>query len=302
MAAPPISSALDASTQTFPILSEAHIKRLLPHGRVREVEPGEVLFNLGDTNVSFFVVLSGSLEIVQPTLKGERLIVTHDIHGHFTGELTLISGRRTLVQGRVKDAGEFLEISSDELRSVIAKDAELSEILMRAFILRRLALIRAGYGNLILMGSRHSAQTLRLREFLTRNGQPHTYIDLDTDKDAQELLDRFHVTVDEIPVIICNSQSVLRNPSVEKLADCLGFNETVDESQLHDVIVVGAGPSGLAAAVYAASEGLEVMVIETAAPGGQAGSSSKIENYLGFPTGVSGQELANRATTQALKF
>jgi thioredoxin reductase (NADPH) len=152
------------------------------------------------------------------------------------------------------------------------------------------------------MGSRHSAQTLRLREFLTRNGQPYMYIDLDADKDAQELLDRFHVTVDEIPVIICNSQSVLRNPSVQKLADCLGFNETVNESQLHDVIVVGAGPSGLAAAVYAASEGLDVMVIETAAPGGQAGSSSKIENYLGFPTGVSGQELANRATTQALKF
>jgi len=302
MAAPPIPSALDASTQTFPILSEAHIKRLLSYGRVRQVRPGDILFDLGDTNVSFFVVLSGSLEIVQPTLKGERLIVTHDIHGHFTGELTLISGRRTLVQGRVKDAGEFLEISSDELRSVIAKDAELSEILMRAFILRRLALINAGYGNLILMGSRHSAQTLRLREFLTRNGQPYTYVDLDTDQMSQELLDRFHIKVDEIPVVICASRSVMRNPSVQQLADCLGFNATVDESQVHDVVVIGAGPSGLAAAVYAASEGLDVMVVETAAPGGQAAASSKIENYLGFPTGVSGQELANRATTQALKF
>jgi len=226
MAAPPISSALDATTQTFPTLTEAQINRLLPYGKVRKVKEGETLFAPGDTGVSFFVVLSGSLEIVQPDLKGERLIVTHDTHGHFTGELTMISGRRTLVRGRVSVPGEFLEISADELRSVIAKDVELSEILMRAFILRRLALIRAGYGNLILMGSRHSAQTLRLREFLTRNGQPHTYIDLDTDKDAQELLDRFHVTVDEIPVIICNSQSVLRNPSVEKLADCLGFNET----------------------------------------------------------------------------
>jgi thioredoxin reductase (NADPH) len=302
MAAPPIPSALDASTQTFPILSEAHIKRLLPHGRVREVEPGEVLFNLGDTNVSFFVVLSGSLEIVQPALKGERLIVTHDVHGHFTGELTMISGRRTLVQGRVKEPGKFLEISAEELRSVIAKDAELSEILMRAFILRRLALINAGYGNLILMGSRHSAQTLRLREFLTRNGQPYTYVDLDTDQMSQELLDRFHIKVEEIPVIICASRSVMRNPSVQELADCLGFNATVDESQVHDVVIVGAGPSGLAAAVYAASEGLDVLVVETSAPGGQAGSSSKIENYLGFPTGVSGQELANRATTQALKF
>jgi thioredoxin reductase (NADPH) len=302
MAAPPIPSALDASTQTFPILTQAQINRLLPHGKVRKVQVGDILFNLGDTNIPFFVVLSGSLEIVQPDLKGERLIVTHDAHGHFTGELTMISGRRTLVQGRVKAPGEFLEISAEELRSVIAKDAELSEILMRAFILRRLALINAGYGNLILMGSRHSAQTLRLREFLTRNGQPYTYVDLDTDQASQELLDRFHITVDEIPVVICASRSVMRNPSVQELADCLGFNATVNEAQVHDVVIVGAGPSGLAAAVYAASEGLDVMVVETAAPGGQAGSSSKIENYLGFPTGISGQELANRATTQALKF
>jgi thioredoxin reductase (NADPH) len=302
MAAPPIPSALDANTQTFPTLTQAQINRLLPHGKVRAVKAGEILFDLGNTNVPFFVVLSGSLEIVQPALKGERLIVTHDTHGHFTGELTMISGRRTLVRGRVKAPGEFLEISAEELRSVIAKDAELSEILMRAFILRRLALINAGYGNLILMGSRHSAQTLRLREFLTRNGQPYTYVDLDTDETSQELLDRFHITVDEIPVVICASRSVMRNPSVQELADCLGFNATVDESQVHDVVIVGAGPSGLAAAVYAASEGLDVMMIETAAPGGQAGSSSKIENYLGFPTGISGQELANRATTQALKF
>jgi len=242
------------------------------------------------------------MDILQPDLHGERLIVTHNVAGHFTGELTMISGRRVLVLGRVTAPGEFLELSADELRSVIAKDAELSEILMRAFILRRLALISKGYGNLILMGSRHSAQTLRLREFLTRNGQPYTYVDLDTDAASQELLDRFHVTVDEIPVVICSSRNVMRNPSVQELADCLGFNAVVDESQIHDVVVVGAGPSGLAAAVYAASEGLDVLVIETAAPGGQAGSSSKIENYLGFPTGVSGQELANRATTQALKF
>lgn len=301
MAAPPIPSALDAVTQTFPTLTQVQIKRLHPHGKVRKVEVGEILFEPGDTTVPFFVVLSGSMEIVQPDLKGERLIVTHDA-GHFTGEITMISGRRALVRGRVTAPGEFLELSSDELRSVIAKDAELSEVIMRAFILRRLALINAGFGNLILMGSQHSAQTLRLREFLTRNGQPYTYIDLDTDKTSQELLDRFHVAVEEIPVVICSSRSVMRNPSVQELAACLGFNAAVDESQVHDVIIVGAGPSGLAAAVYAASEGLDVMVIETDAPGGQAGSSSKIENYLGFPTGISGQELANRATTQALKF
>ncbi|MBI3474506.1 MAG: FAD-dependent oxidoreductase [Acidobacteria bacterium] len=303
MATPPISSVLDAKTQTFPALSEAQIKRLMPLGTVRKVKVGEVLFQPGTTLVPFFVVLSGSMEIVQSSLKGERLIVAHDTRGDFTGELTMISGRAVLVTGRVNVAGEFLELTPEAFRAVIAKDAELSEILMRAFILRRLALINAGYGNLILMGSNHSAHTLRLREFLTRNGQPHNYVDLDTDKDSQELLDRFHISVDEIPVVICSSsRNVMRNPTVSELADCLGFNATVDESQVHDVVVIGAGPSGLAAAVYAASEGLDVMVIETAAPGGQAGSSSKIENYLGFPTGVSGQELANRATTQALKF
>lgn len=302
MVSRPLPSALDANTQTFPALTPTQINRLIPHGKVRKVEVGEILFEPGDTGVSFYVVLSGAMEIVQPDLAGERLITTHADPGNFTGELTMISGRGALVTGRVTAAGEFLELSGEELRSVIAKDVELSEILMRAFILRRLALINAGYGNLILMGSRHSAQTLRLREFLTRNGQPYTYIDLDTDQASQELLDRFHIAIDEIPVVICSSRNVMRNPTVQELADCLGFNDLGDEAQVHDVIVIGAGPSGLAAAVYAASEGLDVMVIETAAPGGQAGSSSKIENYLGFPTGVSGQELANRANTQALKF
>jgi len=154
----------------------------------------------------------------------------------------------------------------------------------------------------ILMGSRHSADTLRLREFLTRNGYPYTYVDLDTDKTSQELLDRFEVKLEEIPVLICNGRTVLRNPSTQELADCLGFNVSIDNDDVRDLIIVGAGPAGLAAAVYAASEGLDVLVIESEAPGGQAGSSSKIENYLGFPTGVSGQELAARAITQAQKF
>src|SRR3989449_1275754 len=152
------------------------------------------------------------------------------------------------------------------------------------------------------MGSRHSAHTLRLREFLTRNEHPFTYVDLDADKTSQELLDRFEVKLDEIPVIICNVRGVLRNPSIPELAECLGLNSAIDESQVRDLIIVGAGPSGLAAAVYAASEGLDVLVIETSTPGGQAGASSKIENYLGFPTGVSGQELAARAIAQSEKF
>ncbi len=214
----------------------------------------------------------------------------------------MISGKRCLVRGHVTEPGEFVELTGEGLRSLIGRDAELSEIFMRAFILRRLELINRGQGNLILMGSHHSAQTLRLREFLNRNGHPYTYVDLETDKTSQEILDRFAVSVGEIPVIICSTGFVFRNPTTQKLADCLGFNTGINASQVRDLIIVGAGPSGLAAAVYAGSEGLDVLVIETEAPGGQAGSSSKIENYLGFPTGVSGQELANRAIVQAQKF
>jgi thioredoxin reductase (NADPH) len=297
----PVPSALDVRTQAFPILTTAQINRVRLGSKLREVKKGEVLFEPGDTNVPFFVLLSGGMEIVQPDLTGERPVVTHG-PGGFTGEMTMISGRRSLVRGRVTEPGEFLELSAESLRSLVAKDAELSEIFMRAFILRRLELIRTGQGNVTLMGSRHSANALRLREFLTRNEHPYTYIDLDTDKTSQELLDRFDVKLDEIPVVICSARSVLRNPSIQELAECLGLNSAIDEKQVRDLIIVGAGPSGLAAAVYAASEGLDVLVIETATPGGQAGSSSKIENYLGFPTGISGQELAARAIAQSEKF
>jgi thioredoxin reductase (NADPH) len=301
MSSQPIPSVLDARTQAFPVLTAAQISRVRSVSRVRNVKAGEILFQPDDTNVPFFVLLSGSMEIVQPDCTGERLIAKH-APGEFTGEMTMISGRRCLVRGRVTGPGEVLELSGEGLRSLVAKDAELSEIFMRAFILRRLELIRRGQGNVILMGSRHSANTLRLREFLSRNEHPYAYVDLDTDKISQELLDHFQVKLDEIPVAVCNGRSVLRNPSLQELADCLGLNSAIDESQMRDLIIVGAGPSGLAAAVYAASEGLDVLVIETASPGGQAGSSSKIENYLGFPTGVSGQELAARAIAQTEKF
>lgn len=298
-----IPSALDARTQTFPVLTMAQIDRIRLHSKLRRVVAGEILFEPGDMDVPFFVLLSGSMEIVQPNFNGERPIATHNRAGEFTGEITMISGKRCLVRGRVTGPGEFIELSGDGLRALIARDADLSEIFMRAFILRRLELINRGQGNIILMGSRHSAQTLRLREFLNRNGHPYTYVDLETDKTSQEILDRFAVRVDEIPVIICGETGcVFRNPTVQKLADGLGFNAGIDETQVRDLIIVGAGPSGLAAAVYAGSEGLDVLVIETDAPGGQAGSSSKIENYLGFPTGLSGQELANRAIVQAQKF
>jgi thioredoxin reductase (NADPH) len=301
MSSVPISSALDARTQTFPVLTAAQISRIRSHGQVRKVDTGEVLFEPGDVNVPFFVLLSGRMEIVQPALSGERGIVTHGA-GQFTGEMSMISGQRCLVRGRVTEAGEFLQMSAQDLRSLVARDAELSDVLMRAFILRRLALISRGLGNVVLMGSRHSAGTLRLREFLSRNNYPYTYVDLDTDGTSQELLDRFEVKLEEIPVLVCNGRTVLRNPSNQELADCLGFNANIDNLQVFDLVIAGAGPSGLAAAVYAASEGLNVLMIESESPGGQAGSSSKIENYLGFPTGVSGQELASRAISQALKF
>jgi thioredoxin reductase (NADPH) len=301
MSSLPIASALDSRTQAFPVLTEAQINRVRPGSKLRQVSKGEILFEPGDTGVPFLVLLSGGMEIVQPDLAGEHLITNHG-PGQFTGEMTMISGRRCLVRGRVTEAGEFLELSGEGLRSLVAKDAELSEIFMRAFILRRLALISHGYGNLILLGSRHSANTLRLREFLTRNAHPYTYVDLDMDKSSQELLDRFEVKLDQIPVVICQARAVLRNPSIQELADCVGLNSAIDETQVRDLIIVGAGPSGLAAGVYAASEGLNVLLIETASPGGQAGSSSKIENYLGFPTGVSGQELASRAIAQVEKF
>ena len=298
---PFVPSVPDPQTQTFPTLTPEQIERIRPLGRVRRVEAGEILFEPNDTAVPFFVLLSGRMEIVQPGINGERAVATHD-PGEFTGEMSMISGQKCLVRGRVTEAGEFLELGGDALRALIAKDSELSDILMRAFILRRLELIRHGLGNIILMGSRHSARTLELREFLTRNGHPYTYVDLDDDRTSQDLLDQFHVKASEIPVVVCSGGKVHRNPTIQKLADGLGFNANIDASHVHDVIIAGAGPAGLAAAVYAASEGLDVLVIETEAPGGQAGSSSKIENYLGFPTGVSGMELAARATTQAQKF
>jgi thioredoxin reductase (NADPH) len=296
MATPP--SALDARTQTFPSLTAAQIDRIRPFGHIRHVERGEILFEPNQSDLAFFVLLSGAMEIVQPDMDGgEREVAQHG-PGHFTGELNMITGRRSLVKGRVTEAGDFLELTPESLRTLVARDAELSEILLRAFILRRLTLVNMGFGNLVLLGSRHSAGTLDLREFLSRNGHPYHYVDLDTDSDSQALLDRFSIKPSEVPVVICNTRGVLRNPSIQKLASCLGFNSTIDQTELRDVIIVGAGPAGLAAAVYAASEGLNVLMVETTAPGGQAGSSSKIENYLGFPTGVSGLELAARATTQ----
>src|SRR5579864_5444988 len=287
--------------QIFPTLTAAQIARLAAHGRVRRVEAGEVLFEAGEKIAQFFVVTAGRIEAVRRTAVGEELVAIEG-PGQFSGEISMLSGRRGFVTFRAIEAGEVIEVGREELLTLVQTDSELSDILMRAFILRRATLIAHGIGDVVLVGSTHSSGTLRIKEFLTRNGHPYTYIDLDTDSGVQDLLDHFHVGVDDVPVVICRCEFVLRHPSNGEIAECLGFNEAIDQTHIRDVVIVGAGPSGLAAAVYGASEGLDVLVLEMNAPGGQAGSSSKIENYLGFPTGISGQELAGRAYTQAQKF
>jgi thioredoxin reductase (NADPH) len=285
----------------FPTLTASQIERVAAYGKKRQASAGEVLIEQGDYNLPFVVVISGSLEVVRNTDIGEELVVLYTA-GNFLGDVTMLSSRRSLMRARMRDAGEIVEIDRRSLQGVVQSDAELGDIFMRAFILRRIELIAHGWGDAVVLGSSNSAGTLRIREFLSRNGHPYSYIDLDHDSGVQEVLDRFHVDARDVPILICRGKLVLRNPTTEQVADCLGFNEGIEPGHLRDVIIVGAGPAGLSSAVYAASEGLSTLVVETTAPGGQAGSSSNIENYLGFPTGISGQELAGRAYIQAQKF
>jgi len=289
--------------QIFPKLTPAQMRRVTARGQIRTTKRGEVLYEPGETAAPFYIVVSGELEIVRPMGPGaSEILVTVFRSGQFSGEVGTLSGRRTVFRLRVTKPGKVVEVDRQHMQAIVQSDAELGQILMRAFILRRVELVAAGVGDVVLIGSTHSAGTLRVKEFLTRNGHPYTFIDLESDPDVQNLLDSFHIAASEIPVVICRGTTVLRNPSNEQIADCLGFNVAIDQVQLRDVVIIGGGPSGLAAAVYGASEGLDVLVLETGSPGGQAGSSSRIENYLGFPTGISGQELAARAYNQAQKF
>jgi thioredoxin reductase (NADPH) len=282
----------------FPTLTAAQVARVAAHGRRRPVVQGEVLVEAGSHAVPFFVVVTGELRVSDVA---ETLVVTHQ-SGQFTGEANMLTGRGSLAEMRVSESGEVIELAREQLLALVQTDTELSEIFMRAFLLRRTELIAHDFGDVVVIGSAHSAGTLGVREFLTRNGYPFHYIDLDRDGQAQELLDRFHVTADEVPVLICRGEAVLRNPSNSQIADCLGFNDAIDPTTVSDLVIVGGGPAGLAAAVYGASEGLDVLVLESGSPGGQAGSSSRIENYLGFPTGISGLDLTARAYAQAQKF
>jgi thioredoxin reductase (NADPH) len=298
---PTLSLSPERREGLFPKLTAAQLDRIAAFGKRRQVKAGDILVSPGDREYPFIAVVSGALEVLRPAAMGFELVVVH-VAGSFYGDIGMISSRSSMVQARVREAGELVEVDRKCLQSLVQSDVELGDIFMRAFILRRVEMVARGWGDVVLLGSTHSADTIRLREFLVRNGHPHTYIDLEHETGTQELLDRFHVSLDDIPVLICRGTSVLRNPTNEKVADCLGFNQGIDPKLLRDVVIVGAGPAGLSSAVYAASEGLSTLVVETSAPGGQAGSSSKIENYLGFPTGISGQNLATRAWVQAQKF
>src|SRR5579862_2379412 len=290
------------SERIFPTLTEAQMQRLASHGAARSVRSGEVLVELGDNEIPVFLVTSGELEIVRPSFTTQETLIRVVGPRQFTGEINTLSGRRAFARIRAGQNSEVIQIARPSLVALVQTDAELSDIVMGAFISRRVELLAQGLGDATLVGSSHSADTLRIKEFLTRNGHPYNYIDLERDTDVEGVLAHFRISASDTPVLICRGHTVLRNPTNREIANCLGFNEEVDETQVRDLVIVGAGPAGLAAAVYGASEGLDVLLLETYSPGGQAGATSRIENYLGFPTGISGNELAGRAYTQAQKF
>ncbi len=296
-----MSDTIEQIDAMFPALTDAQTGRLCAFGEKRSVAAGEIVFDQGDASHGVFVVLEGSIEVVSVS-KGHEATMRVLHRGEFTGEVNQLSGRRSLVRCRARETGSLIEIPRADLRRVMQNDAELGEILLRAFMLRRVFLIAHSVGDAVLIGSSHSADTLRLQSFLARNGHPHTYLDVERDPDVQIMLDQFEIKLADIPVLICRSDLVLRNPTNAEAAACFGLNAGIDEGGVYDLIVIGAGPSGLASAVYGASEGLNVLVVESTAPGGQAGSSSRIENYLGFPNGISGQDLARSAFVQAEKF
>jgi thioredoxin reductase (NADPH) len=292
--------------QMFPKLTPAQLARLERQGTRMQTRAGEILVELGAPPRGVFVVAAGSVEALAPpsatqAASGYELLYLLS-PGDFTGEMSTLRGTPALVRVRVREAGTVLLIDAEQLRRIVQNDAELSELFMRAFILRRMSVIESGHSEVLLLGSDHSADTLRLREFLTRNARPYVNIEIEHDADAQALLDRFHVRSEDVPVVICRGGQLLKNPSNAEVAECLGINAPPADDRVHDLLIIGAGPAGLAAAVYAASEGLDVRMVEAFAPGGQAGTSSRIENYLGFPTGISGAALAGRAFSQAQKF
>ena len=293
--------------QMFPKLTPSQLARLEAHSVRRETRAAEILVEVGDQPQGLYIVLTGTIEILAPfsdvrTQTSDYVLLNVLTAGDFGGEMSTLRGTRSLARLRVGEPGEVLQMGLDEFRRVVQNDSELSELMMRAFILRRMGMLQSGSSEVTVLGSSRAGDTLRIREFLTRNARPYIDIDIDRDPDAQALLERFHVRPQDLPVVVCRAGEVFKNPANGPLAECLGINGQPDDTGVHDLIIIGAGPAGLAAAVYAASEGLDVRIVDSFAPGGQAGTSSRIENYLGFPTGISGGALAGRALSQAQKF
>jgi thioredoxin reductase (NADPH) len=284
----------------FPRLEEDQMKQLRALGRSRTVEPGDVLFAEGDRTSDFFVIESGTVAIVQGYGRENRIIAVHGRH-RFLGELSMVTGQRLYLSGVVRDAGEVIQVPLEKLSQIVSEDKALSDLILGAFMARRSILIDAGTG-IKLIGSRFSPDSRRLREWLARNRMPHQWIDLEEDEDADALLSGLAIEPGQTPVVIASGGEILRNPTNVELARSVGIGASDAPPSICDVIVIGAGPAGLAAAVYAASEGLDTQGIEGVATGGQAGTSARIENYLGFPAGVSGSELTQRAGLQAIKF
>lgn len=288
--------------QTFPRLTPEMAARIALYGTEEGLPQGTLVFERGQRGVDLLFVLDGSIEIFDTDEHGRHHVLTTHGMRQFTGEMDLFNDRRILVSGRAGADSRVVRIKRPDFRRLVSTEPDIGEIMMRAFILRRVGFIQHAQGGVVLIGQGHGGDTLRLQRFMTRNGYPHRLLDTAVDTDADGLIDGFQITPDQLPVVIAPGEQLLRNPSNAELADILGLTETLDPAKIYDVAVVGAGPAGLAAAVYAASEGLSTIVIESMAPGGQAGTSSKIENYLGFPTGISGQALAGRAQAQAQKF
>jgi thioredoxin reductase (NADPH) len=310
MAEPYHSPTLQARrAQMFPVLADEEIARLRRFGAPRRYADGERLFETGKTSPGMFVVLSGALRITGRDGHGHDLLIAELSAGGFSGEIGQLSGRRALADGVAAGAVEALLVVPEQLRALLVAEAGLGEEIMRALILRRVGLIEMGAGGPVLIGAPSSPDMARLRNFLARNGIPHLVFDPANDPDAQGFIERYAPRPEDMPLVACPDGSVLRNPGENELAKCIGMLDAADAERVHDVAdpvydvaVVGAGPAGLATAVYAASEGLSVLVVDALSFGGQAGASARIENYLGFPTGISGQALAGRAYTQAQKF
>lgn len=285
----------------FPKLTQEQVDRSLVYGKVEHYKAGQTIYARGTRGVDFLIVLQGNVLIAGANPeRGESIITVHDPH-QFTGELDLFSHREALVSARAATDVDVLRIARDRFHDYVSAEIDIANIIMRAALLRRLGLVQHAQVGVTVAGAGRGAGTLHIEQFLARNGYPYRLVDTESDPEAKKLLEEFNVAPTDLPVVI-SATGVYRNPAIPALADALGITEEINPEEVFDVAVVGAGPAGLAASVYAASEGLKTIVIEGNAPGGQAGTSSKIENYLGFPSGISGMELASRAQTQAQKF